>query len=145
MLFSQSEGTFFVAVVCDDPVSFCICWKNMFKGKQKSWFTLSSEADPCFLWMWQERGLTPTPSWQIWGLGWGQQLPGGIFGMGGAAGTQEGSTFPLGFPGAGTLSSQQEFPGAQWGSQPSLVCRIQAWNFLLHQNWLEWSGGALEL
>lgn len=55
--------------------------------------------------MWQERGLAPAPSWQIWGLGWGQQPPGGIFGMGGAAGTQEGSSFPLGFP------------GAQWGSR----------------------------
>lgn len=58
--------------------------------------------------------------------------PGGIFGVGGAAGTQGSSSSPRGFPGCLLLP-----PGIPWGSKLSLVCGIQAWSFLLHQNWLE--------
>lgn len=141
MLFSQSpslRALFFVVAVYDDPVAFCICWKICLKGNKNhnlhcplKWIRVSSGCG--------RRGDSlPLPAGRF-GAGLGTAAP-RIFGMGGAAGPQESSSFPLGFPGAEpsvASCSHQEFPGARWGSRLSLDCRIQAWNFLLHQYWLE--------
>lgn len=98
----------------------------MFKGKQTPIFTLSSEVDPCFLWMWQDRGL-----------------PAGRFGgWVGARGDFWAGRGCRRAPGPLCLAlSSLVLP---LGLPLSLGCRIQAWNFLLHQCWLEGSRSGAE-
>lgn len=83
MLFSQSPSLralfFVVVVVDDDPVSFCICWKICLKGNKPQYLRCPLR------WIRVSCGCGRTGDSQladlVAGLG-----PGGIFGLGGAAG-----------------------------------------------------------
>lgn len=68
--------------------------------------------DPCFLWMWQERGLAPTPSWQIWG--WvGDSSPQDIWDGRGCRHSGE-LQFPFGFPWGRAQRHLVLPPGIPW-------------------------------
>lgn len=81
-----------------------------------------------------------TPSWQIWWLGQGQ---GGYLGWEGLQALRR-APVPLWLslePRSPLLPAG--IPQSPVGLPLSLVCGVQAWNFPLHQCWLE--GAALEL